>query len=167
MSANNRQPTALVIAKGKKHLTKDETEERLKKEPKAPSNAIVAPKYLSAKQRREFDQIAKQLKEIGIMANVDCDVLAMFVKSRAEYVEYGKMLNDMQKKAKEGSVISVDNLVKVDSLRDKSFKRCLASAKELGLSITSRCRIVMPKAKEDEEQPVGMQAFLMGRDRVG
>lgn len=164
MSANNRQPTELVVAKGKKHFTKDELEERRERDVKAPADAIAAPKYLTAKQKREFNEIAKQLQDIGIMANVDCDVLAMYVKSRAEYVEYSKKLSELQKK---DSPAAVDILVKYDGLRDRAFKRCMTAARELGLTITSRGRLVMPKAKESEEAPKGMQAFLMERDRVG
>lgn len=163
MSANNRQPTELVVAKGKKHFTKDELEERRERDVKAPDDAIEAPQYLTNKQKKEFDAIAEQLQEIGIMANVDCDVLAMYVKSRAEYVEYGKQVSKLRK----DKLTSVDTIVKYDGLRDRAFKRCMTAARELGLTITSRGRLVMPKAKESEEAPEGMKAFLMERDRVG
>lgn len=44
--ARPRQPTDLIMLKGKKHLTKKEIEERKEKEIKAPADKIEPPSYL-------------------------------------------------------------------------------------------------------------------------
>lgn len=165
--ARPREPVSLLEAKGRKHLTKDERDERAQSEVSAPADDIRPPAYLTAKQKKEFTVIAGQLTAIGIMANVDCDTLALYIKSRAEYVEYGKALRDIQKQAgdTEGKVAMADTIAKYDTMRDKAFKRCLSAARELGLTISSRCRLMMPQKKDDEE-PTGMEAFLKGRGAV-
>jgi P27 family predicted phage terminase small subunit len=37
---------------------------------------------------------------------------------------------------------------KYAGLQDKYFKQCRAAANDLGLSISARCRLVVPKAQE-------------------
>ena len=49
--AGQRQPIALVQAKGKKHLTKAEIAEREQTEVKAPSDRVTPPSYLTAIQK--------------------------------------------------------------------------------------------------------------------
>lgn len=50
--AGQRQPIALVQAKGKKHLTKAEIEERQRTEVKAAADKVTAPQYLSQTQKK-------------------------------------------------------------------------------------------------------------------
>ncbi|MEG1301804.1 MAG: hypothetical protein RSC93_13980, partial [Erysipelotrichaceae bacterium] len=44
-------------------------------------------------------------------------------------------------------------LDKIANLQDKFFKQCRSIASDLGLSITSRCKIVVPKT-ETKENPL-------------
>ena len=39
-------------------------------------------------------------------------------------------------------------LEKYENLRDKALKQCRACASDLGLTISSRCKLVAPKAEE-------------------
>ena len=57
-----RQPIDLIVAKGKKHLTKKEIEERKKQEVKAPADNIHAPDYLTEKQKKTFENIYRRNK---------------------------------------------------------------------------------------------------------
>ena len=52
--AGQRQPIELVVAKGKKHLTKAEIEERKRTEVKAPADKVTAPPYLTPEQKKKF-----------------------------------------------------------------------------------------------------------------
>ena len=56
--AGQRQPIALVQAKGKKHLTKAEIAERERTEVKAPSDRVTPPSYLTATQKKAFRKTA-------------------------------------------------------------------------------------------------------------
>jgi phage terminase small subunit len=86
--ARPREPINLLEAKARKHLTKVEIEERQENEVKAPSDRIKAPSYLTSELRREFNKIAKQLTDVGIMTNLDVDTLARFIIGRAMYITF-------------------------------------------------------------------------------
>ena len=60
--ARPRQPIELVIAKGKKHLSKAEIEERRKQEIKASNDNIEAPSYLPNNLKEEFNNILYDLR---------------------------------------------------------------------------------------------------------
>ena len=52
--AGQRQPIELVMAKGAKHLTKAEIEERSKSEVKPITDDIIAPAFLTAKRQNSY-----------------------------------------------------------------------------------------------------------------
>ena len=146
--SKHREPIDLIIAKGKKHLTKDEEAERRVQEIKAPSNAVVAPRYLTKTQRARFDDIARQLVRIGIMSNLDCDTLARYLQSHDNYLKYHRMVGRVLRQCS-GLAEMEDNadlLSSYENLRDKALRQCRGCAGDLGLTITSRCRLVIPQA---------------------
>lgn len=64
-----REPIDLILAKGKKHLTKEEIENRRNSEIDVSNyKDVKAPSYLSKKQKNEFAEIATKLVDIGIMS---------------------------------------------------------------------------------------------------
>ena len=65
--AGQRQPIALVQAKGKKHLTKAEIEERQRTEVKAAADKVTAPQYLAPTQKRTFKKTVKELRAIDVI----------------------------------------------------------------------------------------------------
>ena len=74
--AGQRQPTDLVVMKGKKHLTKAEIEARKNAEVVAPNDKVKPPAYLTPEQKKKFRKLSKELLAIKLIANVDCDALA-------------------------------------------------------------------------------------------
>jgi len=139
--AGQRQPIDLLLYKGKKHLTKKEIEQRKAQEVKAPADKVKAPSYLPKELKREFKKIADELMRINIMSNLDVDALARFVMARKLYLEVTqKMLDDPD-------LLMDKHLV---SAQDKLFKQCRSAANDLGLTISSRCRLVVPKKEEKE-----------------
>lgn len=141
MAGRQKQPVDLMLVKGKTHMTKAEIEKRKSEEVKAPADKIRAPSYLPNDLKREFRKLAKELVEINIMSNLDIDALARFIMSRRLY-------NDLMAKllAKPDLMLDKD----FASAQDKLFKQCRSSASDLGLTITSRCKLVVPK-KEDNK----------------
>lgn len=138
--ARPRQPTDLLLIKGKKHLTKSEIGERKNSEVKAPSDKVKAPSYLPADLKKEFNKIAKELKGIGIITNLDIDALARFIIAKKMYLEITKQILE-----KPEIMITNKDVV---TTQDKLFKQCRASASDLGLTISSRCKLVIPKKEE-------------------
>lgn len=157
--AGARQPIELLIAKGKKHLTIAEIEKRKQEEVKACNGAISPPKYLTAKQKKEFNKIADELIKIEIMTNLDCDALARYIIANDNYIKYCKILKSIPD---DWELISA--IDKATSVQDRAFKQCQSAAKELGLTIGSRCKLTIPKTEEKEESDP--MAQLLGRKRA-
>ena len=147
-----KQPVELVLLKGKKHLTKDEIKERRESEIEAPTDGIMPPEYLSKAQADEFTRIAAQLVGLKIFANLDCDALGMYLVARDEWVRLGKDYETIRKIANPAPSIweekGIDAMVKATNMRDKAFKQVMKCASELGLTITSRCKLVVPKQEK-------------------
>lgn len=139
-----RQPTDLLLLKGKKHLTKSEIEERKSAEVSAPSDKVRAPSYLTKELKKEFNKLAKELLGIEIMTNLDVDALARFIIARKMYLEVTtKMLENP-------ALLMIDKDAVMT--QDRLFKQCRAAASDLGLTISSRCKLVVPK-REDNSPP--------------
>lgn len=164
--AGTRQPTALLEAKGKKHLTKAEIEERKNKEIKAPADKVTPPKYLSKEQKKIFNKIKKQLLAIELISNLDVDALARFIIAQEKYIEVTQKIAEVpltiilkkEIKDKNDNVIDIEEYEALNPLadrllivQDRLFKQCRQGAADFGLTITSRCRLVVPKAKEEKK----------------
>lgn len=141
--ARPRQPIDLLLYKGKKNLTKEEIEKRKSQEVKAASDKVEPPSYLSTKAlKEEFNEIASELMRIGIMSNLDIDALARFLISKKMYLKVSKKLLNLDP-LDESYTVLLNNM-------DKLFKQCRQSASDLGLTISSRCKLVIPKQEEDK-----------------
>ena len=141
--AGQRQPLELIQAKGSKHLTKAEIQERQEREIKPITDDIIAPSYLTKKQKDEFYKIAKQLKKLKIMGETDVDALARYIIAKDFYINAVKQ---MRKTEVKNSPVAFDKWAKI---QERYFKQCRASANDLGLSISSRCKLVVPEAKPE------------------
>lgn len=140
--AGQRQPIELVLAKGKKNLTKAEIQERRDSEVKPIADNIIAPSYLTKKQKEEFNIYAEQLIKLNIMGETDNDALARYIISKDLYIKLSKQLTKRE---------ILDNPILLDKYlknQDKMFKQCRACAVDLGLTISSRCKLVVPATKE-------------------
>lgn len=156
-SGRNKEPVKLIIAKGKKHLTKAEIKEREDNEIKVDATNVTPPNYLSKKQQEEFEKIANILLDIGIMSELDEECLAHYLISNTNYITYTKKLkslNNMLAKTKDEKEISkimseIDLYLKY---QDRALNQSRACANDMGLSISSRCKLVAPQPKESPRQ---------------
>ena len=158
--AGPREPIALVQAKGKKHLTKAEIAERQASEVQPCTDEIVAPSYLTAAQRKQFDKLAGQLQKIKIMGETDADALARYVTAQTFYEQAVKNLRDLNKrKPKPADFDSAEGYYQVlelyvsaqditAKLQDRYFKQAQTAARDLGLTIGSRCKLQVPVKEE-------------------
>lgn len=155
--ARPRQPIDLVIAKGKKNLTKAEIEERRSSEVQPCVDGIVAPSHLTASQKKRFDKLAGQLQKIKIMGETDCETLARYVVVQESYEQTVKDMRAIERQRPKGDAATVEALVawmemleKVDKRLERYFKQAHTAASALGLTISSRCKLQVPVK---EEQP--------------
>ena len=153
--AGSRQPIELVIANGKKHLTKAEIAERRASEVTPCTDDIRAPAYLTAAQKKRFDTLAGQLQKIKIMGETDTDTLARYVTAQELYEQAVKALRVAQKQMPKGLDTDASDLVLWSELLDKLDKRVERYAKQahsaasaLGLTISSRCKLQVPVTEE-------------------
>ena len=90
--SGQRQPIEVVLANGKKNLTKAEIKERLESEIKPVTDNITAPAYLTKKQKEEFNRISKQLQKLKIMGETDVDALARYIVANDFYIKAVKKM---------------------------------------------------------------------------
>ena len=140
--SGQKQPIELVIANGKKNLTKAEIKNRLESEIKPVTDNITAPAYLTKKQKEEFYRYSGQLQKLKIMGETDVDALGRFITAKDMYENAVKQ---MRKPTVKNDPFLFEKWIKV---QDKLFKQCRASANDLGLSISSRCKLVVPEANK-------------------
>lgn len=141
--AGPRLPLSVVQARGSKHLTKAEIQERREREIKPISDNIIAPDYLTKTQKKEFYKISDQLKKLNIMGETDVDALSRYIISRDMYLN---TVRQMKKREVKNDPLLFDKWL---NAQDKLFKQCRSSANDLGLSISSRCKLVVPEAKKE------------------
>lgn len=141
-----KEPVDLLLAKGKTHLTKADIEKRREQELKVPFTNIKAPKHLDKAQKAKFNDIADKLLKLGVMTELDVDCLAMFVMAQSLYLRYTKLLYEAN------AAGDLEQARTIQNLQHKVFTQCQTCGRELGLSITSRCKIVRPDGSEEEEE---------------
>ncbi len=148
-----RLPIELVQARGSKHLTKAEIQERREREIKPVTDNIIAPAYLTKKQQTEFYKIADQLKKLKILGETDVDALARYIVANDFYVNAVKQ---MRKPEVKNNVFAFEKWAKI---QERYFKQCRSSANDLGLSISSRCKLVVPETKKETPKENKFQKF--------
>ena len=154
-----REPIDLVAAKGRKHLTKQEIEQRRNSEVKAPADDIESPSFLTKKEKEKYKKIALDLLELEIMSNLDADILARYIRAETEYQKISRQLNkvhftvdsDIEGSAEERLAGKYAMYNYLQKIQNRLMKACNENARELGLTISSRCRLVIPKKEEKKE----------------
>lgn len=148
MAGRKRQPLSVIQGKGRSnHITKAEAKLRKEQEERAKgfTDKIEAPDYLTKKQKDEFYKIAHELMRLDILSNLDVDFLARYIDSKTEYEKVTRALRAIRKPTDD-----LDTYKELRINRNTFFNECKAAASELGLSITSRLKLVIPKTEEEE-----------------
>ena len=159
--AGQRLPIEVVQARGSKHLTKAEIQERQEREVKPITDDIIAPDYLTKKQKDTFYKLASQLEKLKIMGETDVDALARYLVANDSYVHATKQLRKSEVK---------NDPMKYESwskIQERNFKMVRASANDLGLSISSRCKLVVPGANKEDKPKENKFAKFEKRTVVG
>ena len=159
--AGQRLPIEVVQARGSKHLTKAEIQERKEREIKPVTDDIIAPDYLTKKQKDIFYKSASQFEKLKIMGETDVDALARYIVANDSYVHATKQLRKSEVK---------NDPMKYESwskIQERNFKMVRASANDLGLSISSRCKLVVPGANKEDKPKENKFAKFEKRTVVG
>lgn len=148
-----RQPTDLIKANGRKHLSKAEEAERRAKEAKVPSpKTAKPPKWLPEQLKKEFRALGKKLIAAGIYTDLDADTLARYMVAQHQWIIATEEAED---------ALSRRDLYRAERwgrVQDLYFKQARNCANDLGLTVTSRCRLVVPE--EATQKPEEGNPFL-------
>ena len=168
--AGQRQPLEVIQGKGRKHLTKAEIENRQKTEVKAKSDNIQPPKFLGAKQKKRFMEIANELLEINIMPNMDRETPGLLIVVQDKLIAYNKAMKktplmvkrrlSLEKRDEYGKPFmkEVEEMVvnpeynQLQIMRGRVFKECRQGAADFGLTVSSRCRLVVARGGEPPKE---------------
>ena len=131
----------------KGHRTNAEIEARIKTEiTTAMPKRIIPPAYLPESMRDEFKRIAKQLGALHIFCPLDYDMLARYLIARAAWLKSQAQANHAL------AAGALSESLGWGKSANMYFGQCHACAQALGLSITSRCRLVIPQPPKDEAE---------------
>lgn len=145
--ARPREPIDLIKAKGKTHLTKAEYEERKSEELEVPFVDIKPPEYLQGtKQLEKFRYYADMLLKLNIFTELDVDCLARYIMGEQLYLQYTNLLISLIKSK------DFDQMGKIQGLQDRAFRQCQQCARDLGLTISSRCKLVVPVTDDEDDE---------------
>ena len=150
-----RQPLSVIEGKGRSnHITKAEAKKRKQQEKRmmGSTDGIEAPNYLTKKQKEEFNEIAEELIELGIFSNLDVDNLARYIDSKTEYEKVTRAMRAMRKPTESEETMKRYSYLRIN--RATFFNECRSAAGDLGLSISSRLSLVIPKVEEKEQSVV-------------
>ena len=151
--AGPRQPIQLVVAKGKKNLTKKEIADRLATEIAPCTDEIIAPKYLKASEKKRFMKIAEQLDKLGILGETDTETLARYITAQSQYEKITKELRKVLDDSPDSSSPTyleelnawIDTQERLAKMQNRFFTQAQTAASALGLTISSRCKLIAPK----------------------
>lgn len=164
MMSRPKQAAAVLIAGGKSHLTKAEKAMRLETDAVARSpkgedaGRFHPPGWLPKDLRAEYNELRTQLTGLGLISKMDRDILGFYLVARTEYVHAGKRASAAIRAGDDEGARSWG------SVQDKYFKQARGCAGDLGLTITSRCRLVLPPKLEDDVDE--FTQFLQRRNRA-
>lgn len=142
------------MANGRKHLSRSEEDQRRDQEVHVPvPDQAEPPKWLPRKLHAEFRQIGEILRLAGLYAELDRDALGQYFLARERWQRADRLasraIRDQDEKlAREWT-----------GVQNTYFRQCRQCAEVLGLSISSRCRLVVPPALGAAAAPVEKDEF--------
>lgn len=180
----------LSVVDGGKHWTKEEINSRKASELKTPKpKALTPPGWLSDPAKKLFRKYAKQLLDFpeGVISTLDVGTLARYCDCELSYAESSNHKNVWLEVARRG--LEALTQVAAVAVSAADFERCRENyqeaekqvdfwsgqmvkfekiarscASEMGMTVSSRCRLVVPKREEPQENPLEAlrKQFLSG-----
>ncbi|WP_312637149.1 phage terminase small subunit P27 family [Oscillibacter sp.] len=137
--AGKRLPTDVVKGRGLKHLSKNEEAERRDMELRLPpAKTAKPPKWLPEPLKKDFRALGKRLIGLGLYTELDADVLGRYLIAHAQWLK-ATAEADIALTRKDSEAAG-----DWGSIQDRYFKQARNCANDMGLTVTSRCRLVIP-----------------------
>lgn len=149
--SGQRLPFEVLEARGKKHMTRAEAAARQAGEVRNPEpvKRLTAPKWLPEAQRPEFNRVAKELISLmpTMVSRLDGDTIATYCMARQAWLHATEAAD---------AALAAQDLEDAQGwslVQDRYFKMARSCAVDLGATISSRCRLVVPQKPETEPNP--------------
>lgn len=147
-----RLPTDVVKERGRKHLSKAEEAERRQSEVKLPRpKKISPPKWLPEYLKAEFRTLAKELLDADMgAAGLDRDTIGRYLVASRQYTAAAIQVQDAL------DAEDSERAAEWMNIQDKCFKQANKCANDMGMTLTSRCKLVVPETSKkavDDENP--------------
>lgn len=142
-----RRPMAVNLASGSKHWTKDEVEQRQAQEAQVPKPVkLTCPGWLCPEAKKLFRGYAKELLGSTLpVSRLDTGTLARLCDAEALYAKAAEKRDAAFETDDEGFALWMKTMASCEKI-------ARGAANDLGCTISSRCRMVVPKAETDEEE---------------
>ena len=161
--AGQRLPFDVIEARGAKHMTKAEKAARQAGEVKIKEEIkrLTPPKWLPQSQREEFNRVSAALLKLmpTLVARTDADTIATYCMARTEWLHATKLVNAALASG------NLDDAKGWGLVQDRFFKQARACAGDLGLTISSRCRLVLPEGARKPKEDNAFERLLRERER--
>ena len=152
-------PQNVIEMRDRSHQTKAEKAARRDSEPQADKvKQVRAPVWLPEHLREDFSKLGHELNEVDLLSKLDFDILARYLMSRDAWIAAHRKARD---------ALDMDDVKEAGTwsrVARTYFDQCQQCASSMGLTISSRCRLVVPKPPEDEAAGDPINAVL-GRKR--
>lgn len=156
-----RQPTDVVKAKGRKHLSKTEEVQRRAGEVQVERpKTVKVPKWVPEDLKKEFRALGRKLLAAGLYTDLDADTLGRYLVAQRQYI---LATQETEWALDQRNQEMADSWGKI---QERYFKQARNCANDMGLTVTSRCRLVVPDApqKGEEDNPF-LQLIQGGAER--
>lgn len=152
-------PQKIIEMRGKSHQTKAEKEERRNTEPRmSDDKRIRAPDYLPEILRAEFNELGQQLIKVKLACKLDRDILARYLMSKQAWILTHEKAVDCLISGNDPKTIG--SWTKIASYY---FNQCQACASAMGLTISSRCKLIVPQDRSEADNDDPMAKMLAER----
>ena len=136
-----RKPTKLKLLKGTLRPCRENPDE-----PKPKSNKIKIPKGITPEAKKEWRSVCKQLKEAGIITNLDTIELGLYCQAAANWKEANDKLRLTSMVIKSPSGYPIIN--PYYTISKNSAEQMHKSLTEFGMTPASRSRVSATKPEE-------------------
>lgn len=152
-----RRPMAVNIAAGGKHWTKAEIESRQASEVQLTKpNRLRCPSWLNSQAARLFRAYSKELLANLPVSTLDAGTLARMCDAEALYAKAAALRDQcVEKNDQKGFALWMSTIATCERI-------ARSAANDLGCTITSRCRLVVPQVAECEDDPLDQLLRLRG-----
>lgn len=142
-----RQKLSVLEGNGRKHLSRSERAQRAAQEVDLPKpKSLRVPKWLPDYLRSDFRALAKELLAADLgAAQLDRDTVGRYIVAQHQFAASCRMVQDALDQE------DPDLVNKWSKAQKTYFEQARACANDLGMTITSRCRLVLPEGARPKE----------------